>query len=149
MESQGSDTDLAILTKHLFDGEYSCVSIKHHKWYKFRNHRWLENDCGTGLRSELSKKINKLYVDKTRSEKDMAANPDIGSAEREKHIEKFIKLKEFQTRLLDNSHKLIDICSLSENELIENDIENIITELELIKCDDNSLKTNYNITFNN
>lgn len=72
--------------------------------------------------------------------------------DREKHIEKFIKLNELQTRLLDNSHKLIDICSVTENDLIENDLENIITELELIKCnnkDDNTVKPNYHITFNN
>ena len=105
LDSQGSDTDLAILTKHLFDGEYSCVSIKNHKWYKFRNHRWLENDCGTGLRSELSKKINRLYVDKTRSEKDMAANPDIGSAEREKHIENMGIYNRIAIKLKMNSQK--------------------------------------------
>ena len=87
LEGNGSDTDLAILTKHLFKGEYCCVSIKHNKWYRFKNHRWVENDCGTSLRSELSKKINKLYVEKARSEKDMAANSDFSAAEREKHLE--------------------------------------------------------------
>jgi len=76
LDGNGSDTDLAILTKHLFKGEYCCVSIKNNKWYRFKNHRWVENDCGTSLRSELSKKINKLYVEKARSEKDMAANSD-------------------------------------------------------------------------
>jgi len=87
LDGNGSDTDLAILTKHLFKGEYCCVSIKHNKWYRFKNHRWVENDCGTSLRSELSKKINKLYVEKARSEKDMAANSDYSAAEREKHLE--------------------------------------------------------------
>lgn len=73
-----------------------------------------------------------------------------GIMEREKNIEKCMKLNELQTRLLDNSHKLIDICSITENELVENDIESIITELELIKCDnkDDNIKANYNITFN-
>lgn len=105
LESQGSDTDLAILTKHLFDGQYICASISKHKWYRFMNHRWVENDCGTGLRSELSKKINKLYVDKTRSEKDMAANPDIGAAEREKHIENMGIYNRIAIKLKMNSNK--------------------------------------------
>ena len=73
----------------MFEGEYSCVSIKNHKWYKFRNHRWVENDSGTGLRSELSKKINRLICGKNeRSEKDMAADARYWfAAEREKHLE--------------------------------------------------------------
>ena len=105
LESNGSDTDLAILTKHLFQGEYCCVSIKHNKWYKFKNHRWVENDSGTGLRSELSKKINKLYVEKTRSEKDMAADGDISAADREKYLEHAAMYNRIAIKLKMNAQK--------------------------------------------
>ena len=105
LESNGSDTDLAILTKHLFQGEYCCVSIKNNKWYKFQNHRWVENDCGTGLRSELSKKINKLYVEKTRSEKDMAADANISAAEREKYLEHAAMYNRIAIKLKMNAQK--------------------------------------------
>ena len=105
LESNGSDTDLAILTKHLFQGEYCCVSIKNNKWYKFQNHRWVENDSGTGLRSELSKKINKLYVEKTRSEKDMAADANISAAEREKYLEHAAMYNRIAIKLKMNAQK--------------------------------------------
>ena len=70
--------------------------------------------------------------------------------DREKHIETGLKLKEFQKHLLDLSNQLIDICSITYNELIENEIEDIIKELELINCDsiEHNSKTHYNITFN-
>jgi len=105
LDGNGSDTDLAILTKHLFKGEYCCVSIKNNKWYRFKNHRWVENDCGTSLRSELSKKINKLYVEKARSEKDMAANSDYSAAEREKHLEQSAMYNRIAIKLKTSAQK--------------------------------------------
>ena len=34
----GSDTDIAILAKNLFMGEFACVSLKEQKWYQYLNH---------------------------------------------------------------------------------------------------------------
>ena len=65
----GADTDIAILAKFLFKGEYSCTSLQHNKWYRFHGHRWKENDCGVSLRRSLSTTLNKLYVDATLAQK--------------------------------------------------------------------------------
>ena len=35
INSLGADNDLAILAEHIFKGQYTCISIKHNKWYHF------------------------------------------------------------------------------------------------------------------
>ena len=67
-KSKGSDTDLAIITHHLFKELFACVGIKS-KWFRFQNHRWVEDDNGTSLRRKLSDKINQLFTVRSLEEK--------------------------------------------------------------------------------
>ena len=86
-KSKGSDTDLAILTHHLFKELFACVGIKSQKWYRFQNHRWVEDDNGTSLRRNLSDKINHLFTARSLEEKVKAAEDDVNEAEKAKHID--------------------------------------------------------------
>ena len=72
--SQGADTDIAMLAKHLFKDEFACVSLKGKEWYRFCGHRWEENEVGVNLRQKLSQDLNKLFVLATKEEKDKAAD---------------------------------------------------------------------------
>ncbi len=60
----GTDWDLAKLAYCAFGDNLRCVSITHNKWFQFENHRWQECDSGHALRSNLSEKISKLYIQK-------------------------------------------------------------------------------------
>ena len=40
--------------------QYNCA-VKSDQWYKFQNHRWVENDSGTGLRKSISEELRDLY----------------------------------------------------------------------------------------
>ena len=89
--TKGADTDIAILAKYMFMGQYSCTSMQYNRWYKFSDHRWKENDCGISLRSSLSTKINKLFSILAHREKEIYAHPKddepLTMEEKEKHIE--------------------------------------------------------------
>ena len=86
-KSKGSDTDLAIITNHLFKELFACVGIKTQKWYRFQNHRWVEDDNGTTLRRKLSDKINQLFTVRSLEEKYKGAQEEITEAEKAKHID--------------------------------------------------------------
>ena len=86
-KSKGSDTDLAIITHHLFKELFACVGIKSQKWFRFQNHRWVEDDNGTSLRRKLSDKINQLFTVRSLEEKVKAAQDEIKEAEKAKHID--------------------------------------------------------------
>ena len=45
----------------MFDS-YRCTSIKGNTWFRFRNHRWVPSESGTGLRRSFSKVISPLYI---------------------------------------------------------------------------------------
>jgi len=60
----GTDWDLAKLAHCAFGDTLRCVSIQHNKWFSYENHRWHECDSGHALRSALSEKISKLYIQK-------------------------------------------------------------------------------------
>ena len=44
------DADLAKVLYLMTKDKYVCASIKGDKWFRFVNHRWLEDDSGTSLR---------------------------------------------------------------------------------------------------
>ena len=70
----GTDTDIAILTKNLFMGEFACVSMVDKKWYQFINHRWKISDAGIGLRLKLSQDVETLYQQAAQNEKDKSTD---------------------------------------------------------------------------
>ena len=46
IKSEGSDYDIAVVLKKLYDGKFKCTNISKRIWYKFDGHRWKENDKG-------------------------------------------------------------------------------------------------------
>ena len=64
LEGGGTDFDIAQLIKHLMFDQYRCTSIKSNYWKEFKNHRWYDSECGTGLRQKFSDRISPLYLKK-------------------------------------------------------------------------------------
>ena len=64
LEGGGTDFDIALLIKHLMFDQYRCTSIKSNFWKEFKNHRWHDSECGTGLRQKFSDRISPLYLRK-------------------------------------------------------------------------------------
>ena len=63
----GTDNDIALLAQHLYSDLFRCVSLKQHRWYAFRKHRWEEDDSGISLRRLISSQIARIYMRKERS----------------------------------------------------------------------------------
>ncbi|MAO82826.1 MAG: hypothetical protein CMH50_02945, partial [Myxococcales bacterium] len=61
---RSNDYDIASVLHALYKDKYVCVSVKQNAWYKFENHRWIEDDCGTTLRQSLSTDISAAYSKK-------------------------------------------------------------------------------------
>jgi len=79
----GNDTDIAILAKNLFMGEFACVSMVEKKWYQFMGHKWKESDAGIGLRIKLSQEVESLYQQAAQNEKDKSTDEEWTAGERE------------------------------------------------------------------
>ena len=79
----GTDTDIAILAKNLFMGEFACVSMVEKKWYQYIGHRWKWSDGGVGLRIKLSQEVEALYQQAAQNEKDKSTDEAYSAAERE------------------------------------------------------------------
>lgn len=41
---------------------YVCASIKHKKWYEFKNHRWCEMDEAKGIMTKLNEELSTSYI---------------------------------------------------------------------------------------
>jgi P4 family phage/plasmid primase-like protien len=83
----GTDTDIAILAKNLFMGEFACVSMVEKKWFQFIKHRWKNSDAGIGLRIKLSQDIETLYQQAAQNEKDKSTDEQWSAAEREAFLQ--------------------------------------------------------------
>ncbi len=53
-ESMCAEFDIAELLYRMYKDLYVCVNIKQHKWFKYVENRWIENDSGTDLRKEIT-----------------------------------------------------------------------------------------------
>ena len=62
LTGSGSDHDIAKLIKHLYYDRYRCIGIKSNLWYAFNNHRWVESECGTGLREKYSSVVSTMFI---------------------------------------------------------------------------------------
>ena len=58
-----TEYDIACVLAKYANNEYVCTSIKDKRFYKFENHRWVE-DTGYSLRNIISTGLHKLYIDK-------------------------------------------------------------------------------------
>lgn len=81
--SSQTEYDVAcVLAKHV-NNAYVCVNIKDKRFYKFENHRWVE-DTGYSLRNVISTGLHKLYFDKANKLYDEIAKGIEDEKEREK-----------------------------------------------------------------
>jgi P4 family phage/plasmid primase-like protien len=64
-DNKPNESDIAQVLYQLYKDEYRCSSIKHKIWYRFMNHRWVEIDCGTTLRYNISRVLARMYGDKS------------------------------------------------------------------------------------
>lgn len=55
------DADIAKILFMMKNHQYNCAAVKSDQWYKFQNHRWVENDSGTSLRKSISEELRDLY----------------------------------------------------------------------------------------
>ena len=58
------DTDIAKILNMMYKQDFACAGIKADKWYRFKGHRWVEDECGTTLRKHISNELRDLYRDK-------------------------------------------------------------------------------------
>lgn len=55
------DYDLAYVLHEMYKDEYVCSDVKNGSWWRFKNHRWREIDCGNTLRKAISTDMRDLY----------------------------------------------------------------------------------------
>lgn len=60
-----TEYDVAQVLYCKFSSKYKCVSIKNRLWYQYVGHRWVECDCGHGLRHNISSWLATEYLKKT------------------------------------------------------------------------------------
>jgi P4 family phage/plasmid primase-like protien len=53
--------DVARVVFHMYRWQYVCSSIKHRRWYEFKNHRWIECDGAYTLRRHISEDVTREY----------------------------------------------------------------------------------------
>jgi P4 family phage/plasmid primase-like protien len=130
------DVDLATVLYHLFKDEFICVSVKANIWYRYSNHRWVEDDSGTTLRKSISTIMRDIYrkFSKTLTER-------LTTMEKESINEKITR---------DKLGKVLQICNRLGN---TNDKKNIMTESKELFYDRDFMEkidTNpYLLCFNN
>ena len=49
--------DIAKVVYFMYKYDFVCCSIQKNFWYEFKNHRWVSNDSGYGLRSKISSEV--------------------------------------------------------------------------------------------
>lgn len=59
-----TDYDIALVLYQMFKDEYVCADVKNGSWWRFKTHRWIENDCGSTLRRAISTELRQLYEQK-------------------------------------------------------------------------------------
>lgn len=71
------DFDIAMVLHHYLKSMYTCVSVKNNIWYRYDNHRWVEDDSGTTLRKTISIELRDMYRKKSIKLTELKANePD-------------------------------------------------------------------------
>lgn len=87
--------DIAKVVHFMFKYDFVCCSIKNNFWYEFKNHKWVNSDCGFSLRSKVSTEVVREYSLAAASYNSRAAQEEIEAE---------------QQRLLDIAKKLNGIA---------------------------------------
>ena len=134
-----SDHDIACALKQLYCDEYVCVNIKQSIWYRFINHRWIENDSGTTLRKSMSDDLRKIYRKKSK-DLDTIIDQIMDQDDSDPRIKKF---KKRQGRICEIINRLGDA---SDKDHIMKEAKELFWDQSLIE----KLDTNpYLLCFNN
>lgn len=56
-------TDIASYIYEKFKHEFKCSSIAHSRWYQYKQHRWVYNERGSGLKKKISSDVAKDYIE--------------------------------------------------------------------------------------
>jgi len=56
-----SHTDVARYIYEKYKHEFKCSSIANHRWYQYRNHRWVLNEKGNALKKKISAEVSVDY----------------------------------------------------------------------------------------
>lgn len=111
--SRGStETDITKVLYQMFKSEFVCVSIKHNKWYRLKNHLWIENDAGTTLRKAISSQMRDLYWTRAQWFMEQAVSLNPPDEERSKrlqdHADKILKICEKLGRAADKNNIMME-----------------------------------------
>ena len=134
-----TEYDIACVLAKYANNEYVCTSIKDTRFYKFVNHRWVE-DTGYSLRTIISTGLHNLYIDKLNKLSEEISQIDTANDDNNKKVEK-----------LKRKHKsLSELCGKLKK---TSDKNNIFREVMEILFDGEFMekldKTPYLFSFNN
>ena len=99
------DSDIAKILHHLHKGEYACAGLKADKWYRFSKHRWVEDECGTTLRRNISEGLRQLYRKKGEELSRNVSDNDEGAEPSPSHESLSTKIWEIVVKLSQTVHK--------------------------------------------
>ena len=100
------DTDIAKILNMMYKAEFACAGIKADKWYRFNSNRWIEDECGTTLRKNISTTLAELYRSKLRHiEKEHVSKVKDDEKLSNIYENQLIKLSDIIVHLSSTSHK--------------------------------------------
>jgi len=134
--SGSGEYDIATVLFHMFKDEYVCSNIKQNTWYRFKNHRWVEDKTGTTLRKAISTELRDLYHGKANLILQKASGTD---------------LEDEKTKIMRNrASKVLEICQRLGR---TNEKKNIMSEAKDLFYDPDFLQkvdmNPYLLCFNN
>jgi P4 family phage/plasmid primase-like protien len=99
------DTDIAKILNMMYKQDFACAGIKADKWYRFSNHRWVEDECGTTLRKGISGDLRDLYRIKADEMSDKICHGNLPDDKLKIQESISNKIVDILTRLSSTTHK--------------------------------------------
>ena len=96
--------DVANVIHEMYRHQYVCASVKHDKWYEFKNHRWKLDEGGVSIYNRFSKEVLDEYLKLIANLMNIAAIGDT-TGDRDKNIDDGSKLTEVTKKLRDSTFK--------------------------------------------
>jgi P4 family phage/plasmid primase-like protien len=96
--------DIAKVIYQLYQQDFVCSSFKNKTWYEFKGHRWVETDCGLGLRVKFSEEVWKVYKCESMEYNQKAVNCN-NNTDQETFSKVARKLDEISSKLRNSAFK--------------------------------------------